>query len=131
MSIVHLILINGNQITEHNRSFESSEVMAVSDIDLASGHKRRFYKNNKKQFDFSWKYLPSLQAKTVDNRKSQSYLETLGNVRGTVTLAIQTVPNGPYDEHACYVDSYSKILIRRDFHTQCSYYDVSMTLVEA
>ena len=131
MSIVNLILINGNEITEHNRTFESSELLSVNDIDLASGHKRRFYKDNKKEFSFSWSYLPSLQSKTVDNRKGQIYLETLGNIRGTVTVAIQTVPDGQYDEYTCYVDSYSKTLIRRDFSTQCSYYDVSLTLVEA
>ena len=52
MSIVNLILINGNEITEHNRTFESSELLSVNDIDLASGHKRRFYKDNKKNLVF-------------------------------------------------------------------------------
>ena len=131
MSIVNLVSINGQEVTEHGRTFASSETMTVNDIDLASGHRRRFYKDNKKQFQFSWKYLPSLQSSSVDNRKSQAYLVALGDVRGTVTLLIQTVPDGAYDEYTCYVDSYSETLIRRDFSTQCSYYDVSLTLVEA
>jgi len=131
MSIVNLITINGEPVTEHNRAFSSSEIMTVNDIDLASGLRRRFYKDNKKQFQFNWKYLPNKQSKTIDNCKSQEYLFNISNIRGTVTMLIQTLPNGSYDQFTCYVDSYSETLIRRDFSSQCSYYDVSLTLVEA
>jgi hypothetical protein len=130
MAIDNLIYINGDEITEHGRTFESSEEISAEDIQLANGLSRRFYQNNKKQFQFSWTYLPSLQAKTVDSRKAQAYLVSLANTTAVVELKIKEKPTEDYVTYNCWVDSYSEELIRRDFSTQCSYYNVQLTLVE-
>ena len=130
MSIQHIVTFNGNEITEHNRKLVIAEQLSVSDIELSNGNRRRFYRNNKKTFTLNWSYLPSLEAKTVDSRKGQIFLSNLANTTSSVLITIQTEPDGPYDPIYCFIDSYEEKLLRRDFATQCSYYDVSMTLAE-
>ncbi len=130
MSIQHIVTFNGNEITEHNRKLVIAEQLSVSDIELSNGNRRRFYRNNKKTFTLNWSYLPSLETKTVDSRKGQIFLSNLANTTSSVLITIQTEPDGPYDPIYCFIDSYEEKLLRRDFATQCSYYDVSMTLAE-
>jgi len=129
MSIHKLLSINSTEITEHNRKISISEQIAADDIDLASGHKRRYYSRNKKQFSLKWSYLPSLQSKTVDNRVGRDFLYSLANGSAAATIIIELSP-GQYQTLDCYIDSYSEDLIRRDYTSQCSYYDVSLTLTE-
>lgn len=130
MSIQHIITMNGSEITEHNRKLSISEELSVSDIELSNGSRRRFYRNNKKTFNLNWSYLPSLEAKTVDSRKGQVFLSNLANTMSNVLITIQTDPGGVYEGIYCFIDSYSENLLRRDYATQCAYYDVSMTLTE-
>jgi len=40
--ITHLLVINGEQITEHGRTFDSSYKFNSVDLDLANGNKKRF-----------------------------------------------------------------------------------------
>jgi hypothetical protein len=131
MSIQHLITIDGNEITEHNRRVSISEEIGASDVDLASGHRRRFYRDNKKTFNFNWTYLPNSQSKTVDSRKGQTYLSSIANGTSSVTLGIKLDPvTDEYQEFECFVESYSEKLLRRDFSSQCSYFDVNLVLKE-
>lgn len=130
MSINNLIYIEGYEITEHNRTFEVSESIDTEDIELSNGLRRRFYQNNKKQFQFSWSYLPNKQARTVDQRRGQEYLSSVANSIAVVELKVKIKPTEDYVTYNCFIDSYSEELIRRDFSSQCLYYNVSMTLVE-
>lgn len=130
MALNNLIYLNGYEITEHGRTFDSSDNIAANDIELANGNTRRFYQNNKKQFQFSWTYLPSLQSKTIDSRRAQVYLSSLANTAAVVELKIKEEPTEDYITYNCWIDSYSEELIRRDFSTQCSYYNVQLTLIE-
>jgi hypothetical protein len=129
MSIQKLISINSIEITEHNRKINITEQIAANDIDLASGHRRRYYSRNKRQFSLTWSYLPSLQAKTVDGRVGRDFLYSLANGSAAASVSIQLKP-GQTEILNCYIDSYTEDLIRRDYSTQCSYYDVSLTLNE-
>jgi len=129
MSIHKLLSINSTEITEHNRKISVAEQIAGNDIDLASGHRRRYYSRNKKQFSLNWSYLPSLQSKTADGRVGRDFLYSLANGSAVATVLIELSP-GEYETFDCYIDSYSEDLIRRDYTTQCSYYDISLTLTE-
>lgn len=130
MSIQHIVTFNGSEITEHNRKLVIAEQLSVSDIELSNGNLRRFYHNNKKTFTLNWSYLPSLENKTVDSRKGQTFLSNLANTSSNVLITIQTEPGGEYKPLYCFIDSYEEKLLRRDYTTQCAYYDVSMTLTE-
>ena len=129
MTISNLLSINSTEITEHNRKVSISEQIAAEDIDLASGHKRRYYSRNKKEFSLNWSYLPSLQSKTVDSRVGRDFLYSLANGSSVATVRIELAP-GEYETFECYIASYSEELVRREYTTQCSYYDVSLTLTE-
>ena len=130
MSIQKLLTINSTEITEHNRKITVNEEIAAQDVDLASGHRRRFYSRNKRKFDISWSYLPSLQAQTVDGRVGRDFLNNIANSSASVAVGIELEPNGGLTSYDCYIDSYSETLIRREYSTQCAYYDVSLTLTE-
>lgn len=64
--ITHLVVINGHEITEHNRRFDQNYKMNSSDVELANGNRRRFIKNNKNTYTLSFSYLPDKQARTID-----------------------------------------------------------------
>lgn len=68
-TITHLVKLNGNEITEHNRKFDGGTSINASNIELINGDKRRYIKNNKNIYNFNFTYLPSLQSHTVDNRR--------------------------------------------------------------
>lgn len=129
--ITHLVVINGQEITEHGRTFNSSYKFNSFDLDLANGNKRRFIKKNKNVYTLSFKYLPTKQEKTIDGRKSRDFLYTLARTPSSASLSIKLDPSEAFYNTTVYVDSYSEALIRRDLPNQCAYYDVNITLVEA
>lgn len=130
MSIANLLSINNTELTAHNRKVSITEQISANDIDLASGHRRRFYTKNKKQFNLTWSYLPNLANKTVDSRAARDFLFSVANTSNYVSISIQLEPGGGFEQYNCYVDSYSESLIRRDLPAGCVYYDVSMALTE-
>ena len=128
--LVHLISINGQEITEHNRQISTSIQQSSSQIELARGISRRYIKKNKKSFNLSFKYLPNTTDKTVDGRRGRDYLLSMANTRGTVTVSIKLSPTDEFETYLCFIDSYSEKLVRRDIGSGCSYYDISMELSE-
>lgn len=130
MSIYKLLTIDGTEITEHGRTLSIAEEIAANDVDLASGHRRRYYSKNKQKFSLSWKYLPDLQNATADGRVGRNYLSNLANTRVTVTVGIELTPGGGFTEYECFIESYSESIERRHLDTKCSYYNVELSLVE-
>lgn len=129
--ITHLILLNGEEITEHNRIFDGGYKINSIDLDLANGNKRRFIKNNKNVYNLNFRYLPDKHTKTIDGRKARDFLFNLAKTPSSATLSIKLDPNEPFYNTTVYVDSYTEMLIRRDIPNQCAYYDVSISLSEA
>lgn len=128
--LVHLLSINGQEITEHNRKFSISIDQAASDVELARGIIRKYIRKNKKSFTLDFKYLPNTTDKTVDGRAGRDYLNSISNTRGTVTVSIKMSPTDEFETYTCFVNSYTENLIRRDIGTGCSYYDVKIDLGE-
>jgi hypothetical protein len=118
------------EITEHGRTFSSEIQQSGSDVDLARGRLKRYVKKNKRVFTLSFKYLPTLQTHTADGRKGRDYIQLLSQTRGVVYVLIKLDPREEYREYTCFVDSYSEGLLRRDLSSNCSYYDVSISLGE-
>ena len=46
MDLYKLLTINGTEVTEHGRKVKINEEISANDIDLASGHRRRYYSKN-------------------------------------------------------------------------------------
>lgn len=128
--LVHLIVMDGEEITEHGRSTSISTIQSGSDVELNRGITKRYVKKNKKSFNISFKYLPNSHEKTVDGRKGRDYLVSLVNKRNSILLKIKLDPSEGYREYECYINSYNETLIRRDIPSQCAYYDVSMEIEE-
>lgn len=128
--LIHLLSINGEQITEHNRKISTSIEQSASGIELARGINRKYIRKNKKTFSINFQYLPNSIEKTVDGRKGRDYLNSIANIRGTVTVSIKLSPADDFEIYTCYVNSYSEKLVRRDIGSGCSYYDVQIELGE-
>jgi hypothetical protein len=129
--ITHLIVINGQEITEHGRVFDGGFRINSVSSELANGNKRRFIKNNKYSYSLSFQYLPNSHEKTIDGRKARDYLLQLARTPSSLPLSIKLDPSESFYNTNVYIDSYSETLIRRDIPNQCAYYNVNMTLVEA
>lgn len=128
--LVHLLSINGQEITEHNRKFSVSIEQSAADVELARGIVRKYIRKNKKTFTLDFKYLPNTTDKTADGRAGRDYLNSIANTRGTVTISIKMSPTDEFETYTCFVNSYTENLIRRDIGSGCSYYDVKIDLGE-
>lgn len=126
-----LLVIDGNEITSHNREFSISEEQTSVDIELLTGSKRRFVKDAKKRFSVSFSYLPDKDSITVDARSGRDTLIGLANKRGSSTLEVETEPGSGLTPYEVFLDSYNEVAVRRDFNSQCTYYDIQMSFVEA
>lgn len=128
--LVHLLSINGQEITEHNRQISTSIEQGASQLELGRGITRKYIKKNKKSFNLSFKYLPNTTDKTVDGRRGRDYLLSMANTRGTVTVSIKLSPTDEFETYTCFINSYSEKLVRRDIGSGCAYYDISMEISE-
>ena len=130
MLLNSLIKINGTEITEHGRNFSSSIIFNNSDIELASGNTKRFYRSNKNTFNFNWLYLPNKASATVDELAGRDFLYPLVNAGAIVVLSIQDNRKDEWSNYNCLITTYNENLIKNVLQSQCVYYDVSMNLEE-
>lgn len=129
-NITHLITINGEQITEHGRTFTSSMTTSAANVELMNGNKRRFIKNAKNTYTLSFQYLPDHPERTIDGRKARNFLLSVARTSASASLSITLDPAEPTYNTNVYVDSYSETLVRRDIPNQCAYYNVEISLRE-
>jgi hypothetical protein len=129
-NITHLVVINGQQITEHGRTFTSSMLTSAANVDLLNGNKRRFIKNSKNSYTLSFQYLPDHPERTIDGRKARNYLLSVARTASSASLSIVLDPAEPAYNTVVYIDSYSETLVRRDIPNQCAYYNVEISLRE-
>jgi hypothetical protein len=128
--ITHLVVINGEEITEHGRLFSSSMATSASNVELLNGNKKRFIKNAKNVYTLSFQYLPDHPERTIDGRKARNYLLSVAKTSSSASLSIILDPAEPSYNTVVYVDSYSETLVRRDIPNQCAYYNVEISLKE-
>lgn len=129
-SLVYLIKIAGEEITEHGRKISISIGQSGSDVELDRGITKRYAKRNKKTFSLSFSYLPTSHEKTVDGRKGRDYLLTVFKQKNPVEVKIKLDPEEEYTTYMCHFNSYSERLLRRDIPSNCAYYDVNVDLEE-
>lgn len=122
--------INGTEITEHNRKYSRSEFAQVSDVETVSGRIRRFYHKNKRNLNFSFSYLPSSSEKTVDGREGRDFIENLARTSPFITISYIDQPDGLLNTFDAYINNYNEKIIRKDYETQCIYYDISFDIEE-
>ena len=128
--ITHLVVINGEEITEHGRLFSSSMATSASNVELLNGNKKRFIKNAKNVYTLSFQYLPDHPERTIDGRKARNYLLSVAKTSSSASLSIILDPAEPSYNTVVYVESYSETLVRRDIPNQCAYYNVEISLKE-
>jgi hypothetical protein len=128
--IISFLSINGQEITEQGRKVSDSYNFGASDVELDSGINKRYIKKNKRIFSFQWEWMPTLQEKTIDNRKARDYVKQIAFSRNKAQMTIQLHPSDPSESFDVYVNDYSENLIRRSPQEGCDYYSVSLTVEE-
>lgn len=122
--------INGTEITEHNRKYASSQAMQTSDIETTAGRVKRFYRKNKRTLNFTFSYLPSSSEKTVDGREARDFIENLAMSSPLVSVSYIDQPGGSTNTFNGYINNYTERIVRKDYNTQCIYYDISFEIEE-
>lgn len=130
-NITHIVSLNGSQITEHNRVVSMTLQNQSSEVEMSRGNKQRYILPSKNAYSFTFSYLPSKADKTIDGRQARDYLVSLMALRAKITLSIKLDPAEPEYTTLVYADSYNESLIRRDIPSNCAYYDVQISFVEA
>jgi hypothetical protein len=128
MTLNSLIKLNGVEVTEHGRLFSRNNMPQNSDVELASGLTRRFYKEMNSVFVCSWTYLPNVAAKTVDGRQGRDYLDSLVSSGSNVLLEIKESHDNEFASYQCMITEYTEAMLRNHLQSQCRYYDVTLTL---
>lgn len=132
MTVLSFLSLNNQEITEQGRTITDSIQIGASEIDLDAGVSRRYIKNNKRTFSFEWQYLPSIQEKTVDNRKSRDFIKNLAfTTKNKILMKIKLDHQENAEEIYVFINEYSEELIRRDIQEGCDYYTVSLAVEEA
>lgn len=129
-SLAVFVTINSTEITNHGRTVSISENINASDVETSAGRVKRFYRPNKKSLSFSFTYLPNTQDKTADGRVGRDFLEGLARTAPRVLVSYKDVPTGPNKTFYGFISDYSEEIIRRDLPTQCTYYNVNLTIEE-
>jgi hypothetical protein len=128
--IISFLSINGQEITEQGRKVSDSYDFGASNVELNSGINKRYIRNSKRTFAFQWEWMPSLQEKTIDNRKARDYVKQIAFLRSKAQMVIQLHPSEPSESLDVYVNDYSETLVRRSPQEGCDYYSVSLTVEE-
>lgn len=122
--------INGTEITEHNRKYSSSQTMQTSDVETAAGRIKRFYRKNKRTLSLTFSYLPTSSEKTVDGREARDFIENLAMSYPLVSVSYIDQPGGSTNTFDGYINNYTEKIVRKDYQTQCIYYDISFEIEE-
>lgn len=132
MTVLSFLSLNNQEITEQGRKVSDSVQTGASEVELDSGVSRRYIKNNKRNFTFEWEWMPSLQNKTIDQRKSRDYIKDLAfTTKNKILMKIKLDHEEAAEEIYVYINEYSEELVRRDIQEGCDYYKVSLTVEEA
>lgn len=132
MTILSFLSLAGEELTEQARKMTDNVNVNASEVELDSGVSRRYIKKNKRSFTFTWDWLPSLDAHTIDNRKARDYIKNLVfSTRSKILMEIKLDHQESAESIYVYINDYSEDLIRRDPTTACDYYSVTLTVEEA
>lgn len=118
--------INGNRITDHNRSdIVASPERIENRKRMANGTMRNFVIAQKRKIKTSWEWLPWQDAKTVDGFWGmQSLLSFYNSTFGEFTLRI-TLGDNSYEEFLVMFDDFSPQLKRRGSYTDLYSLDIT------
>ena len=128
MSLNSLIKLNGIEITEHGRKMSNNISFENIDIELASGDKRRFYKDTDRIFQFSWTYLPDKSNMSADGKAARDYIKSIVESGANVVLEIKENRDIEWKTYSCLIVEYSETLLKHVLQSQCRYYDLSLSL---
>lgn len=130
-SLIKYLSINNTEITLGSATFSFTENLNVSDLEMASGKIKRFYRKNKISFNVSYSYIASSSEKTVDAREGRDFIYNLALNSPYVYVSYKDQPTGSDVEFYGFIDSYNDSIIRRDIKNQCIYYELSFDIMEA
>ena len=125
-----LLRINGNRLSDHNRSELAVSTERIEDSKrMANGTLRKYVIADKRSFTVSWADIPHTAAHTVDGFWGGEDMETFYRSpagQGVVTLTI-TRGSGVTTNHSVVISSFERRIKKRGVY---EFWDVSMELEE-
>jgi hypothetical protein len=112
-----MIMLDGNKLSEHNRSEVSVEVERIgTDKRMANGSMRRYVVADKRTFSMSWNNLPHTSAYTVDGFWGGKEIETFYNKNvGSFPLRV-TYGDGTWDVINVMITDFKKTITKRGLY---------------
>lgn len=139
-SIVPLVLLDGNPLSAHNRTFSDSiSIVAIENVNW-NNKKSKYFKRSstsgRLNFRFSWDWLPSERQDTVDKRYARNFLVEKAKDPDIHVLSLFSYGTNPEDplqktDYNVYITNYSEDLIRRDLSAGIYFWKCSMDFEEA
>lgn len=125
-----LLKLNGNRLSDHNRSELGVAYERIENSKrMANGTLRKYVVADKRTFSVSWSNLPHSAQYTVDGfwggEEMHDFYMNEAN-RGLVTLTV-TRGNGVTTNHSVVISSFSSQINKRGLY---EFWDVSMELEE-
>lgn len=132
MSYVKYLTLDGQELTVGGAKFSSSQEINASQQETASGRQKRFYSKNKKSISVNYSYIPSASTHAFDARQARDYIYSLATKSPPrILVNYKDDPSGPDVQFYGFIEEYNETILRRDPKTQCIYYDLNFTVVEA
>ena len=128
--LLSFISLNGSELTNHNRKHAVTKTMNVSDIEVASGKLRRFYRPSKSIVSVSYLFLPGPTTHTVDGKNGRNFIENLAKTNPYVYVILRDDPSGATTEFYGFLSNYRESIVRRDFAEQVIFYNIDFEIEE-
>ena len=125
----NLIALNGTELTDQGRTFTESNEEKVTDVELANGGLRRYYKARKKTFSFTWDWCPNSSADTFDGKGGRDAIRAAAFSGTSMILVVRSDPNTTLS-YRVVLSSYSEDLLKRDSSPKRYFYNIKLDLIE-
>lgn len=130
MAFSSLLVLNGLEFTDDGRTITADAEKREVEVELANGTIRKYRKAIKNKFSISYEWLPGTNAATSDGKLGRDLLKITTFLSDPCICQIR-YRNSEYVTFVGYIENYSEELIRRDFISDTTFWNVKFDLREA
>lgn len=129
MALLNMLALNGQEFTDQGRTF--SEILENREVgvETARGVLNKYIKAQKKTYSLAWVWLPNSADETYDGKSGRDGLRDIAYGSGPYTCTLR-YGTGIITNTTVWVESYSEDLLRRDFLTNGTFWNIRLDLKE-
>lgn len=117
-------------LTDQGRTFTEPMDNRKVDVQLASGTLKRYNQAKKRQWTFTWQWLPTSSTNTYDGNAGRDAVRTFAYEPRTLILSLANHPLNAPETYVVHVESYQEEMQRRDQTLGEHFWNVTLELKE-